>query len=85
MVRSQLQGEIVKRFAEELLRLFSQAYPTEASMLDILLQRLLTGILASIGRQLLLCGKPTRLKEIKDATGIKYALSFKSSHEQLPE
>ena len=52
MVRSQVQGETVERFAEELLRLFSQAYPTEAPISDILLQRFLTGML-------LLRGKPT--------------------------
>ena len=37
MVRSQVQGETVECFAEELSRLFSQAYPTEAATSDILL------------------------------------------------
>ena len=48
MVRSQIQGETVECFAEELLRLFSQVYLTEAPTFDILLQRFLTGILPSI-------------------------------------
>ena len=86
MVHSQVQGETVERFAEELSRLFSQAYPTEAPISDILLQRFLTGILPSIGRQLLLRGKPTTLKQaIKDASDIEYALSFESSPESRKE
>ena len=86
MVRSQLQGETVEHFSEELAKLFSQGYPTEASTLDILLQRFLTGLLPSIGRQLLLRGKPTTLKQaIKDASDIKYALTFESNTEQLFE
>lgn len=68
MVHSQVQGETIERFAEELMELFSQAYPTEAPTSDILLHRFLTGILPSISRQLLLRGKPTTLKQaIKDA------------------
>ena len=83
IVHSQVQGEIVERFAEELLRLFSQAYPTEAPTSDILLQQFLTGILPSIG---LLRGKPTTLKQaIKDASDIEYALSFESSPESRKE
>ena len=86
MVRSQVQGETVEHFAEELSRLFSQAYPTEAPASDMLLQRFLTGILPSIGRQLLLRGKPTTFKQaIKDASDIEYALNFEPSPEQLPE
>ena len=77
MAYSQLQGETVDRFSEELAKLFSQAYPTEASTSDILLQRFLMGLLPSIGQQLLLCGKPTTLKQaIKDASDIKYTRSF---------
>ena len=38
MVHLQVQGETIECFAEELLRVFSQAYPTEAPTSDILLQ-----------------------------------------------
>ena len=48
MVRSQLQGETVECFAKELLRLFSQAYLTEALTSNTLLQQFLIGILPSI-------------------------------------
>lgn len=74
MVCLQVQGEIIiECFAEELLRLFSQAYLTEAPTFNILLQHFLTGILLSIGQQLLLCGKLTTLKKaIKDTSDIEY-------------
>ena len=86
MIWSQVQGETIERFAEELMELFSQAYPTEAPISDILLQRFLTGILPLISRQLLLHGKPTTLKQaIKDASDIEYALDFESSFKPTKE
>jgi len=46
----QRQGETAEKFAEELTKLFGQAYPTEVPMSEILLQQFLTGLFPSVSR-----------------------------------
>ena len=46
---------------------------------DVLLQHFLTGLLASVSRQVLLCGKPTTFAQaIKNAMEIEHALNFEN-------
>ena len=77
ITRDQGPSENVAEFAEELKKLFVQAYPAEALTSAILLQRFITGLRAPISRQLLLRGKPESLKNaVKDACEIEYAMNF---------
>ena len=73
-----VQG-IVADFADELKKLFVQAYPNEPTMSAILLQSFLSGLRTPIRRQLLLRGKPELLENtMKDAHEVEYALEFKT-------
>jgi len=80
ITRDQGAQEKVTDFADELKKLFVQAYPDEATTSAILLQRFLTGLRTPISRQLLLRGKPeTLVNAVKDAREVEYALEFGTS------
>ena len=57
--RCQLPGEKAEDFENDLKKIFKQAYPEEELTSGILLQRFLTGLVASVSRQMLLRGQPT--------------------------
>ena len=70
---TKLPCEKVDDYASELKQLFKQAYPDEGLNSAGLLQKFLTGLLASIACQMLLKKKPVNLSEaIKDAVSIEY-------------
>ena len=74
-----MQGKVVD-FADELKKLFVQAYPNEPTTSTILLQCFLTGLRTPISRQLFLRGKPELLENtMKDVHEVEYALEFGTS------
>ena len=84
--RDQGPDERVEDFANDLKRLFKQAYPSEDSKSSVLLQRFLTGLRASISQQLLLRKKPEDLAEaIEGAIEVEYALAFDGGRSQNPK
>ena len=77
--RCQLPGEKAEDFANDLKKIFKQAYPEEELTSGILLQRFLTGLVAPVSRQMLLRGQPTTFEQaVKDAKAIEYALNFET-------
>ena len=77
ITRDQGAAEKVADFADELKKLFVQAYPSEAMTSAILLQCFLTRLRKPISRQLILRGKPESLENaVRDACKVEYALEF---------
>ena len=75
----QRPGEKAEDFAEQLKKLFKQAYPDEELTSGILLQRFLTGLTAAVSRQMLLRGQPTTFEQAVDsAKEVEYAFNFES-------
>lgn len=61
-------------FASKLRKLFKQAYPSESTTSNALLQRFLTGLRSLVGQQLLLCEKLDDLTEaIESVSEVEYA------------
>ena len=82
MSRCQRPGEKAEDIADELKKFFGLAYPEEDITSDVLLQRFLTGLLASVSRQVLLHGKPTTFAQaIKNVMEIEYSLNFENQSE----
>jgi len=86
ITRDQGAAEKVADFADELKKLFVQAYPSEAMTSAILLQCFLTRLRKPISRQLILRGKPESLENaVRDARKVEYALEFGArSHRIFP-
>ena len=83
--QGQTQGaqERARDFAADLKKMFEQAYPDEAETSAVLAQKFMTGLRPSIGRQVLLRGRPDNLEEaIKQAAEVEDALEFNSEEEQ---
>ena len=77
--RCQRSGEKAEDFADQLKKLFKQAYPNEELTSGILLQRFLTGMAAAVSRQMLLRGQPTTFEQAVDsAKEVEYAFNFES-------
>lgn len=75
----QLPGEKAEDFANDLKKIFKDAYPDEELTSVIQLQRFLTGLVALVSRQMLLHGQPTTFEQaVKDAKAIEYALNFET-------
>ncbi len=75
--RTQHSQEKATDFAAELKKLFKQAYPEESLTSAVLLRRFVTGLRPTVGRQLLLQGKPESLEgAITAAADIEYAFGF---------
>ena len=75
--RHQGPQERAADFATALRKLFIQAYPEEKVTSSVLLQQFLTGLRASVSKQVLLRGQPENLEEaISEATQVEYALNF---------
>lgn len=88
MACSQRHGERVEDFASRLKKLCRQAFAEGDANSGVVLQRLITGLLPSVGRQVLIKGKPDSLERaIEVASRIKYALQFqvKRVHFEQPD
>ena len=76
-IRDQQRQEKVADYATELKKLFTEAYPTEAATSTVFLQRFLSGLAPSIGKQVLLKGRPGNMEDaIKTAKEVEFALQF---------
>ena len=82
--RCQHANEKAEDFANDLRKLFKQAYPDEDVTSGILFQHLLTGLHVPESLQIQLHGQPTTFEPaIKEAMEIEYALNFETKAEPV--
>ena len=75
--REQGEKESVRDYATQLRKAFAEAYPKEDTVSAVLLQKFMTGLRASITRQMLLKGRPSTMEQaIEEAVVIEEALKF---------
>ena len=75
--REQGEKESVRDYATQLRKAFAEAYPKEDTVSAVLLQKFMTGLCASITRQMLLKGRPSTMEQaIEEAVVIEEALKF---------